>query len=537
MKLAGNGDAPLPRRWWSPWRIVCLVCVGLFLAGIARFHDRTTGFTSLISIGEKLSGGKMATLEAVPHHVYEDTYGYDGAYYVQIALDPLLTSPELKSSVDNLPYRAKRILLSWLAWVLGAGQPFWIVHIFPLLNVLSWLGLAWLLWRWFPPDSLDNFLRWAGVMFSHGVCMSVRHSLVDGPSLLLVAGSVALIEAGRRHAGTALLAVATLGKETSVLALPALLRWPAAGWRPWLNLAARAALVMAPLAAWVLYIRLRLPPAADGVGLNNFTLPLMGFFEKWIGLIGELGRDGWMRPLTVTLVAVVALTVQAAFVLSRWQPAAIWWRVGAPFAVLLVMVAQPVWEGYPGAATRVVLPLTLAFNVLVPRGRRWLPVLLAGNLSVFAGLVELAPPLRDFYRLAGDQRLVAAVTVERGEGWYQAESDGKNSWRWCRQQAVLRLTNLSKRPLELRISAEVGALSNRHMEFRVNGRATFNAPILRRGQQHAFPPFILPPGTILVEFATDQPAARPTSGDPRELSLSVGNLVIAVAPAGSPSRP
>lgn len=31
-----------------------------------------------------------------------------------------------------------------------------------------------------------------------------------------------------------------------------------------------------------------------------------------------------------------------------------------------------------------------------------------------------------------------------------------------------------------------------------------------------------------MEFATDQPAARPVSGDPRELSLSVGNVVIAV---------
>ena len=532
MKLAGDGDVAQPLRWWSPWRVVCLVCVGLFLTGIGRFYDHTTGFTSLVSIGDKMGNDKVPALKAVPHHVYEDSFGYDGAYYIQIALDPLLTTPELKSSVDNLPYRAKRILLSWVAWLLGGGQPFWIVHIFPLLNVLSWLGLAGLLWRWFPPDRFDNFLRWAGVLFSHGVCMSVRHSLVDGPSLLLVAGSVALIEAGRRNAGNALLAVATLGKETSMLALPALLRWPAAGWRPWLNLAGRAALAVAPLAAWVLYIRLRLPPASDGVGLNNFTLPLMGFFEKWIGLIGELGRDGWIRPLTVTLVAVVALTVQAAFVLSRWQPGSIWWRVGAPFAGLLVMVAQPVWEGYPGAATRVVLPLTLAFNVLVPRDRRWLPVLLAGNISIFAGIAELAPPLREFYRLAGDQRQVAAVMVERGDGWYQTESDGQNSWRWGRQRAALRLTNRSTKPLEIRMTAELGALSNRHMELRVNGRAIFNSPVLRHGQQHAFPPFLAPPGPTLVEFVTDQPAAKPASGDPRELSLSVGNLVITVAPEG-----
>ncbi len=537
MNQARSGDALQPRRWWAPWRIVGLVCVGLFLAGIGRFHDPTTGFTSLISIGDKLGDGKMPALKAVPHYVYEDSYGYDGAYYVQIALDPLLTGSELQTSVDNLPYRAKRILLSWTAWLLGGGQPFWIVHLYPLLNVACWLILAWLLWRWFPPDSADHFLRWGGVLFSHGMCMSVRHSLVDGPSLLLVAGSVALIEAGRRNAGTALLALATLGKETSVLALPALFRRPASGGRSWLELAARAALVVAPLAAWVLYIRLRLPQSIEGVGLNNFTLPLTGFFEKWIGLIGEFGRDGWIRPLWITLAAVTALTVQVAFVLTRWQPAAIWWRVGAPFALLFVMVGAPVWEGYPGAFTRVVLPLTLAFNVLVPRGRRWLPLLLAGNLSVFAGLAELAPPLRDFYRLAGEKRDVAPVTVERGGGWYQIESDGTNSWRWSRQQAVLRLTNRSNHPLEVRMSAEIGALSNRHMEFRVNGQATFAAPVPRRSQRHEFPAFLLPPGTTRVEFATDQPAARPASGDPRELSLSVGNVVIAVTPPGGAGKP
>lgn len=98
----------------------------------------------------------------------------------------------------------------------------------------------------------------------------------------------------------------------------------------------------------------------------------------------------------------------------------------------MVMVTAPVWEGYPGAASRVVLPLTLAFNVLVPAGRRWLPVLVLGNLSVFAGLAEMDPPIRDFYQLRGERLYTKSVVVERGAGWYQAESDGKKSWRWAR---------------------------------------------------------------------------------------------------------
>jgi hypothetical protein len=59
-------------------------------------------------------------------------------------------------------------------------------------------GLAALLLRWFPPNNWGDFLRWGAVMFSHGMCMSVRHSLVDGPSLLLVAVAMAALEQGRR---------------------------------------------------------------------------------------------------------------------------------------------------------------------------------------------------------------------------------------------------------------------------------------------------------------------------------------------------
>ena len=83
-----------------------------------------------------------------------------------------------------------------------------------------------------------------------------------------------------------------------------------------------------------------------------------------------------------TFATVAALAVQALFFVLRWRPAERWWRVGAAFAGMMFFLSTPVWEGYPGASTRVLLPMTLAFNVLVPRTGRWLPILLAGNLTV-----------------------------------------------------------------------------------------------------------------------------------------------------------
>ena len=110
-------------------RLAYLAAVALFVGCVAQFFHRDTGFTSLISIGDQLSESQVTALRNVPHYVYEKSPGYDGAYYVQLALYPNLDNPELKKAIDNLPYRARRILFSWVAWALGLGQPAWIVQI------------------------------------------------------------------------------------------------------------------------------------------------------------------------------------------------------------------------------------------------------------------------------------------------------------------------------------------------------------------------------------------------------------------------
>src|SRR3954465_3238964 len=144
----------------SPLRAAYLVCVAFFLWCVAQFFHPDTGFPSLISIGDMLGDTEVSALRHVPHFVYESSPGYDGAYYVQLALYPTLDNPELEKAIDNLPYRAKRILFCWAAWALGLGQPAWIVQAHALLNVICWLALAVVLLRWFPPTGWENFLRW-----------------------------------------------------------------------------------------------------------------------------------------------------------------------------------------------------------------------------------------------------------------------------------------------------------------------------------------------------------------------------------------
>jgi hypothetical protein len=515
----------------SPVRISYLVAVGMFLWCVAQFHHRETGFSSLISIGDLLNRSKVTALREAPHFIYEQSPGYDGAYYVQLALYPTLDNPELAMAIDNLPYRAKRILFCWIAWGLGLGQPEWIVQAHALLNVLCWLGLAWVLLRWFPPTNWQNFFRWAAVLFSHGVCMSVRHSLVDAPSLLLVAIALRWLEEGRACRGAAMLSLAGLGKETSMLAAAGLdFNWrePRSWWRPMVVVA----LIAAPLFAWMMYVQWKFGPAEDP-GLGNFTWPFAGFGEKLRTAWRDVRVDDVVSLFWATLAVVVALAAQWLFFVLRWRPTERWWRVGIAFAVMMTFLATPVWEGYPGAATRVLLPMTLAFNVLLPRGARWWPLLLVGNLTVLATVFEFSPP-KEFYVVRGDRELRAGLRVLPSTGWHGPERHLKEKWRWSAARSELRLVNKLAVPIRVVLRGDASAVTQpRQLRVSVGEKLLWGDTVGEASADLRFG-LDLPPGETVLVFWSDRPAEK-VDTDPRDLAFRVANMEIVVSPT-NPSR-
>ena len=81
-----------------------------------------------------------------------------------MALDPLLLDPQLHVALDNPPYRAQRILLSWIAWLLGLGKPFWILNAYAAINLIFWIWFAWLARRLFAPHGWPGFAGYAAVL-------------------------------------------------------------------------------------------------------------------------------------------------------------------------------------------------------------------------------------------------------------------------------------------------------------------------------------------------------------------------------------
>ena len=368
-----------------------LVACAVFLGSVAQFYQPDVGFTALVKFGASFEHRALPVLKATPHAV-EPTPGYDGQFYAQLALDPLLRRQEIRRALDSPVYRARRMLMPWAAWVMGGGQPWWILQAYALLNVLCWLALGWILFHWLPPGSLRPTLAWLACMFSHGLLTSVRESVPDGPSVLLIALAIRAVDIARPTVSAWTLGLAALCRETNVLASVILLPRGIRPGRAYVAAAVRLLIVLAPLALWLSYLwSIDLPMRHTGA--RNLAAPLVGYGEKWAATLAALEAEGWGSFPRLSLLSMTALTTQAAFLLLSRQWNVAWWRTGVVYLALMAVLGPAVWEGHPGAATRVVLPMTFAFNVLVLRSRWFWPLWVLGNLSVLGGLEAIHAPV------------------------------------------------------------------------------------------------------------------------------------------------
>lgn len=533
-----NPKPALLRRHW-PIALCYAGTVALFLWICGHFYLPGKGFTYLVMFGGKVSARYLPELRALNHYEVQD-FGYDAQYYAQIAMRPQLGDPELNAAVDSLPYRARRILFCWTAYGLALGNPVRALHIYAVQNIVCWLALAALMLRWFPAVNWGNFFRWAGVLFSFGLCFSVRGSLVDGPSLLLIAAGVALAEAGRPWWSAALLGVAGLGKETNLLAGAALAQPNAPGWRGWWVVLRRGLLVALPLALWLVCLRLWLG-GDGGAGLRNFALPFAAYIEKWRATLAQFQAEGPGSVAQWSVLMLITLTAQGLFfaLRPRWQEP--WWRVGAAYTVLLIFLGDAVWEGYPAAASRVLLPMALAFNILVPRGRAWWVVLLLGNLTLIFSYDTLKAPGSVSSATTGPRSLVIeqvsgknVEAVFNDRDWFSPERSRFEYWRWSRGSAEIVFHNPHATPLIVDIYFELKSSDERTVTVRSGEQVLWHGFSDRSLRGTTVAGIRLEPGNTSWRFDTDREAQFPNNVEPRKLAFSLRNLEIRIKRVAEP---
>jgi len=524
----------------------CACCLILFGWLCSRFYLEGKGFTYLIEFGEREHARYLPQLRAVNHFELKDSAGYDAQWYAQIAMQPRLSDPALKGAVDqgavdSLPYRARRILLSWTAYALAGGNAIWAMHIFSVQNIFCWFALAVLLWRWWPPNSWVNFFRWAAVLYSFGLCCSVRGSLTDGPSLLLIVCAAALVEAEKLWLAAAVLGIAGLARETNLLAglmlIPPTYRFRRSGGTP--VLLGLGAVAAAPLILWVTTLHFWIGPALDP-GSRNMAIPFAGYLGKWREIYGVARTHGFDNIVEGDILVLIALTAQWLFIVLRPRWSELWWRIAAPYAVLAIFLGEAVWEGYPGATARVLLPLTAAFNFLVPARRWWLLLFVAGNLSVLISYDTLPPPGRESSVVTGPRKLRivpetgAIVDVSFDGNWDDPEKSLLEYWRWSTGDATITFHN--PHPFAVRADISFGLRSNddRVVGITMPGRTLWLGKLAGgRLRPVLIGDFVLAPGETSWKFETPTPALSPAP-DTAKVAFSLRNLRIALKTSQSP---
>ena len=361
-----------------------LIATALLVAAVLSKYEAASGFTSLIRFGETWESRRVEAVRSLPVATSPNSSGYDGQFYAQIALDPRLSRPELATALDAPTYRARRILVPAAAAALGGGQAWWTLQAYALLNLACWLALGRLLYvRLLNHD--HAFARWIGCMFALGALDSVRQSLVDLPALLLLSLAVQAVERAQPKTASIWGAVGALAKETNLLGSIALVAGEAGHPNRWRRIVGSIVAAAIPFAIWSAYVNARLGNHGQAEGFGNFTWPGAGLVTQIVDCSRNLLAGDFDARFSFGLLGTLALAIQAGCLFRYRQPATAWWRVGVAYAGLMVFLGSWVWSGYWGAC-RVVLPMTIAFNLLVPGSRAFWAWWICGNIALLHGV-------------------------------------------------------------------------------------------------------------------------------------------------------
>lgn len=374
-----------PPKWLLTSFLVGAALIPLLIIAIS--YQPRVGFTSLIYFGSDFASQQVSEIRDLPKVVYPGS-GYDGQFYAQLAIDPLLNHDDLPQALDNPSYRARRIFLPWLGYIVGFGQPTLILQTYALLNFGFYGLLVWMLYGFFRPHTGQSLFCFAGALLSTGVIASLSRALPDLPAaVLLIMASLNPLSIS----GLIYFTLAVFSKETSLIAMPFLFfsqinyRSPSLIADLW-RVVKKALWVLLPFSAWIMYITWRLP-LGDLDGTRNFSLPFVSIVQHISENLALFAQNRSIESLAECLVS-ISLLGQGAYLLVNRQPKKVLWLTGVVFFSLFCVLGSSVMVEQL-AYTRAVLPLTLAFNMLLKTEmtEKFLGWWLLGNSGLFFGLI------------------------------------------------------------------------------------------------------------------------------------------------------
>lgn len=302
--------------------------------------------------------------------------GYDGQYYLVMALEPLGADPAIPAA------RRQRLLFPLLGWLLSAGDPELAVYALAAVGVAA-AGIGGLFaGLWLRERGLAAW--WATLAGANaGVLLGAQYLCPDGLMICLLMVSVWLIGRDRWVAATLAMAGATLAKEAALV--------------PWLGAVLGLAwhredrrarlLVLAPLPwiVWVCLLSFRMGEFAPAWNVQD-QLGAPG--AAWLAALIEPLRDPGARaigPCVLALAAPIGI-VLAAQRLRGPEP-----LVASAALVTAVSAfgwAPAVWDHVVGAARNMAPLLLLGVLLSAAAPRRW-PALGFASLALASSTLAI----------------------------------------------------------------------------------------------------------------------------------------------------
>jgi hypothetical protein len=350
----------------------------------------------------------------------------DGHAFAVIARDPLLQRPWVMRDPAELTYRAQRPVWGYLAWIGSVGQPQLTGWVLAVLTVLSCGGACAVAGVFLAQRGRSAW--WALVVPVVGF-ETLTELTPELFSLSLVGAGILFWQRDRRAAAVLAFSVATLARETMLVAVAALACWELV--HRFGSIRSRL-LRIAPLAipavvyvAWIAILRLRLGNLPFDRSQNRLSLPGAGLLA---------GLEGTDRPGPILVWVAVGIVLCAAAIGWARHDVLAW--IAVSFCLFGATLGSDVWVTNAGYQRALVPLYVCAAIALVGAVRsRVAPetsaVLDAGIASRSTSAVCARGSPSDTRDLQGIGQTARGSVVVRTRS-NVAPRRGRSTSQWCR---------------------------------------------------------------------------------------------------------
>jgi hypothetical protein len=331
------------------WRKLVATVVVAFIIVISvglgnyffHFQSEILGF---FRIGTELPASPY--LHGIPRHVLsKGELGYDGQFFLTLALDPSLGHKGSIAALDNPRYRYRRILYPILAYLLAFGRRTAVPYLLVGINAASLTGIVLVLALWFQKSGISPWFGLTGLALV-GVWIVFLFSTAGLlGAFLLISALYAYI---REKTWIAALAMAAAGLTHETLLLVLAGFWVDALIRKNRKDLFLLTLSVVPALFWNLHVLRILPSPGSTTGiLENFTLPASGVIAK-IRSLDFISLRVKMLYDSATFFLLSGMLFLLCFAPSPGGRKRVLRWCGVVYLVLYFLVSMQVFEYYLG---------------------------------------------------------------------------------------------------------------------------------------------------------------------------------------------